>query len=301
MKEPLMKEPLILKDAPGEKNEQQAALAFSRQAASFDQYNAGNTIIQYKRQRVRDLVLQELEPGSSILELNAGTGEDSVFFAQRGHRVHATDIATGMLDKLREKIKDLDLLRDPIDHGSTGRERIYPSAGVSMERCSFTCLNDLQDKGPYDLIFSNFAGLNCTRELDKVLQSFAPLLRPGGKVILVVLPSFCLWETFLLFKGKFRTAFRRPFSNKGARSHIEGHYFKCWYYPPSYIVRSLKSSFRLLKLEGLCTIVPPSYLEGFAEKHPVLFDWLRKREERNKGLWPWRYIGDYYIIALEKK
>ena len=49
------------------------------------------------------------------------------------------------------------------------------------ELCSFTELQNLNDKGPYDLIFSNFAGLNCTGELDKVLHSFSPLLKPNGR------------------------------------------------------------------------------------------------------------------------
>ncbi|MHA4806586.1 class I SAM-dependent methyltransferase [Flavitalea flava] len=275
-------------------HERQVSIAFSRQAAGFDAYNAGNTIIQYKRQRVRDHVLKELEPGSSILELNAGTGEDSLFFAQRGYHVHATDNAPGMLDKLREKTGLLNL-----HHDRKGKS--VHSAGVSMERCSFTRLDELREKGPYDLIFSNFAGLNCTQDLDKVLQFFAPLLRPGGKVILVVMPAFCLWETLLVFKGKFHTAFRRIFSNKGARSHIEGQYFTCWYYPPSYIVKNLKSSFVPAGLEGLCTLVPPSYMEGFPQKYSWLYEWLREKENRNKNRWPWKFIGDYYIITLKKK
>ena len=41
---------------------------------------------------------------------------------------------------------------------------------VTSELCSFTELENLKDKGPYDLIFSNFAGLNCTGELEKVLR-----------------------------------------------------------------------------------------------------------------------------------
>src|ERR1700761_814946 len=178
-------------------NEENAAIAFSKQAAIFDEYDAGNTIIQYKRRRVRDIVMRGLAPGSSILELNAGTGEDSVYFASQGHRVHATDLAPGMLAVLEKKVKG---------RGLTER--------VSFERCSFTMLEELQQKGPYDLIFSNFAGLNCTDELDKVLLTFPYLLKPGGKAVLVILPPFCLWATALLFKGKFRTAFRRWFSGK---------------------------------------------------------------------------------------
>ncbi len=266
-------------------NEKQAAAAFSKQAPVFDGYDATNTIIAYKRQRVREHVMSLLSPESRILELNAGTGEDAIFFARLGHRVHATDIAEGMQTRLKEKVRSLGL-----------EER------VTAELCSFTALAKLKDKGPYDLIFSNFAGLNCTRELDTVLRSFAPLLKPGGVATLVILPRFALWETLLLFKGKFRTAFRRwRAGRKGAPAHVEGVHFRCWYYPPSYVKRVLKDSFEVLRLEGLCTIVPPSYIEHFAERHPAAYRWLCGREGRWKDKWPWRSIGDYYIISLRKR
>ncbi|HUS01358.1 MAG TPA: hypothetical protein VMY77_06510, partial [Chitinophagaceae bacterium] len=111
----------------------------------------------------------------------------------------------------------------------------------------------------------------------------------------------CLWETFLIFKGKFKTATRRLFSNNGRRAHLQGAYFKCWYYNPSSIVSCLKQSFDVLRIEGLCTIVPPSYIDKFAEKHPGLFEFLKRKEDVFKTKWPWKYIGDYYIITLKKK
>src|ERR1700734_2654874 len=86
-------------------NEQEVAAAFSKQAGGFDEYDAGNTIIHYKRNRVREHVLRYLPSTGSILELNAGTGTDAVWFAERGYRVHATDIAEGMQEKLREKVR----------------------------------------------------------------------------------------------------------------------------------------------------------------------------------------------------
>ncbi len=172
---------------------------------------------------------------------------------------------------------------------------------ISNELCSYTQLNLLKNKGPFDHIFSNFAGLNCTDELDKVLWSFVPLLKPDGVVTLVILPNFCLWEFLLIFKGKFRTAFRRLFSENGTKAHLEGTYFTCWYYNPSYITDRMSGSFEVLSVEGLCTIVPPSYIEGFAEKHPSLYKRLKKAEEKLRFSWPWRFIGDYYIISLKKK
>jgi ubiquinone/menaquinone biosynthesis C-methylase UbiE len=265
-------------------NEQLAEAAFTRQSVIFDEIYSGNTIVNYKRERVRAHVLQYLAPHSSILELNSGTGEDALFFAQSGYKVHATDISAGMQQELKRKI-----------------EMNGMGANVTTELRSFTKLDQLANKGPFDLIFSNFAGLNCTNELGRVLSSFNRLLKPNGVVTLVILPKFCLWETLLLFKGKSRTAFRRFFSSKGTKAHIEGTYFKCWYYNPSFIIKNLKDDFDLLSIEGLCTIVPPSYIEGFAEKHAAAYRFLKEKEGKLKSRWPWKFIGDYYIISLRKK
>lgn len=264
--------------------EQAAEKAFTKQSSLFDDIYSSNIIIQYKRQRVRDHLQQFLKPNSKILELNAGTGDDAIWLAEQGHVVHATDISRGMQEKLIQKVREKEF-----------------GAQITNELCSFTELYKLGNKGPYDLIFSNFAGLNCTGELNKVLHSFSSLLKPNGIVTLVILPEFCLWENLLFFKGNFKTAFRRFFSSKGVKAHIEGEYFTCWYYNPSYVIRETKERYEILSVEGLCTLVPPSYLENFPVKRPSLFNWLKRKENKWKTKWPWKYIGDYYIISVQKK
>lgn len=265
-----------------------AARAFDQQAKIFDLVYGADTIINYKRKRVREHVLGFLKPQSLILELNAGTGQDAVYFASRGHFIHATDISGEMLEVMGRKITEKGLQHH-----------------VSTELCSFSELESLANPGPYDHIFSNFAGLNCTSDLDKVMDAFNPLLKPGGMVTLVLLPKFCLWEFLLLFRGKFKTAFRRFSGSKGAAAKITiggmTNHFRCWYYNPRYIQNYLKPAFDVMSLEGLCSLVPPSYLEHFAEKHPGLYRFLVKKELRFKSNWPWRSVGDYFIITLRKK
>src|SRR5271154_7524033 len=232
-------------------NEQLAAKAFSNQSVVFDELYSDNSIIRYKRDRVRTHVLKYLVQQSNILELNSGTGEDAIFFAKLGHHINATDISKEMQNVLKDKVEENNLQEN-----------------INTELCSFTELEKLQNKGPYDLIFSNFAGLNCSDKLSQVLSSFHSLLKPQGVVTLVILPKFCLWENLLMLKGKFRTATRRWFSKRGRKAHVEDVFFTCWYYNPSYVINQLKEKFELLSVEGLCTIVPPSYIEGFAEKYP---------------------------------
>ena len=264
--------------------EKAAENAFSLQAPDFDRLYGNDTIIQYKRERVRSHIEAYLPANARILELNAGTGEDALYFANKGHKVHATDISGGMLKILSDKVKlyKLDEL-------------------ITNEQCSFNNLRYLQNKGPYDLLYSNFAGLNCTDRLEEVLASFHSLVKPGGLVTLVILPRFCLWETLLLFRGKFRTAFRRFAGKKGAKAKINGNQFRCWYYNPAFVRKHLRTEFDVASIEGLCTLVPPSYLENFTEKHPSLYRFLLQKEKKWKSGWPWRSIGDYYIITLRKK
>jgi ubiquinone/menaquinone biosynthesis C-methylase UbiE len=265
-------------------NEQKVTAAFDGQSFIFDELYANNTIIHYKRSRVRDHLLKYLKPNSRILELNAGTGDDAIFLARHGHFVHATDISTGMQEKLNEKVT--------LEHAGSS---------VTSEVCSYTELDKLKEEGPFDCIFSNFAGLNCTGELDLVLSDFSRLLKTGGLVVMVILPRFCLWESLLIFKGKFKTATRRFFSAKGRKANIEGASFTCWYYSPGFIKRKLGEGFNLVEVEGLCTIVPPSYIEKFPEKYPRIYSYLCRAENSLKNKWPWKYIGDYYIITLIKK
>lgn len=264
--------------------QKEAALAFNKQSGIFDDLYQANKIVQYKRQRVRNHVEQYLKPGSSILELNAGTGDDAVYFATRGYQVHATDIAEDMQKQLIEKARL---------HGLSGN--------ISTEVCSYTELETLQKKGPYDCIFSNFAGLNCTPDLKKIMASFYPLLTKNGTITLVIMPPFCLWELTLVFKNDFKTAFRRFNSKSGRRTQIEGEPFTCWYYSPLQVKHFAANYFKVEAIEGLCTVVPPSFFIHFPDRYPKLYSYLIRMEHTWKSAWPWKNIGDYFIITLRKQ
>jgi ubiquinone/menaquinone biosynthesis C-methylase UbiE len=256
--------------------------AFSLQSSSFDAIDESNELILWIRNRVRNEVLQYIPQSAEMLELNCGTGIDAIFFAQKGYKVLATDNAEGMLATLEEKTKHLHL-----------------QDNLSFKRCSFNNLEDLGFEKQYDYVFSNFGGLNCTDNLAKVLHDVDKLIKPGGYFSLVIMPVVCPWEMITVFKGYFKTAFRR-FAKNGTMAHLEGEWFKCYYYNPSYVIKELKDTFKLVSLKGLSIVVPPPFIEGFVKKHPLLFSKLEKIENKIWDKPPFNRWCDHFIITMQK-
>src|SRR5262249_23093642 len=161
--------------------------------------------------RIRALVEQAVPPPARILEVNAGSGIDAAYFAARGYRVHATDVAPGMLDALAEKAAD-------------------PSIGgrLSFESLSVTDLDRLAGER-FDLVFSNLGGLDCVPDVGAFTRHLPSLIRPGGAAVLVIMPPLCPWELAQALRGHLRTATRR-LARDGTLAHVEGAYVRTWYH-----------------------------------------------------------------------
>ena len=257
--------------------------AFSKQSPIFDEIDDNNQLILWVRNRVHDEVLAHIPQHAHLLELNCGTGIDALFFARNGIRVTATDNAEGMLAQLNKKVADAQM-----------------EDKITTARCSFNELEKLGDEIKYDYVFSNFGGLNCTNQLDKVLTDIDRLLKPDGRFTLVIMPKVCLWEMFMVFRGYFKTAFRR-FRKGGTKAKVEGLYFDCFYYNPQFIIDHLADSFRLVSLKGLSITVPPPFIEHFVERHPRLFARLERWENKIWDKAPFKSWGDHFMITMEKK
>lgn len=263
--------------------EQQVASAFSRQAPVFDKIDKENMLITWMRNRIREEVMSFVRKDDYMLELNCGTGIDALYFASKGIKVKATDNAPGMLAQLEQKI---------VSHNLQDL--------ISVQCCSFNHLDQLGTTPQYDYIFSDFGGLNCTAELDKVLGDIDNLLKPGGRFTLVIMPHVCLWEIATVFKGYFKTAFRR-FRKGGSAANVEGVSFQCYYYDPGFIISHMGTSrYKLCSLKGLGIFVPPPFIENFIDKHSRLFTLLEKWENKLYGKAPFNRWGDHYMITMEK-
>ena len=255
---------------------------FSAMAAEYDALAASHPVVIWMRQRIRAIVEGALAPGGSILEINAGSGLDAAYFAAKGYRVHAMDVAPGMLESLSLK---------------AGR----PAAGgrLSFEARSSTDLAGVAG-APYDLVFSNLGGLNCIDDLSLVTRHLPAVLRPGGTTVLVLMPPICPWELAQALRGHLRTA-RRRLTAGGTLANVGGATVPVWYHCAGKLARALGPDFETRSLRSLCSVCPPSFFHGFVRRHPRLTRALMRLDERIGGVWPVSQLGDFYVLVSRQR
>ena len=255
------------------------AEAFSRTAEKYDSFAADHPHLTRMRSKVYAHLERFIPKAARILELNCGTGTDAVELARRGYTVHAMDNAPGMLKRLRDKVLRFDL-----------------GDRITFQQCSFTELNQIQG-APYDVVFSNLGGLNCVPDLSPIIEQLPGVLRPNGLVTWTLMPPVCLWELAEIFRGRPRLAFRR-FSLYGTRAHLEGLYFRVYYFTPQQVLQWFGDDYDCLAIEGLSVLTPTAEGKKFVNQHPQLYQTLSWLDDRLALRRPWRGWGDFFMITL---
>lgn len=256
------------------------AEAYNRNADKYDEFIENNPNLKRMRQKVYAHVTALLPPGARILDLACGTGTDAFWFAGHGHTVHGIDISDGMLERAREKARQLGL-----------------ESRATFEHLSYTDLGKLE-KGQFDCVFSNFGGLNCVFDLKLVADQVRPLLNRNSLVIWALMPPFCLWEAAMLLRGRFRLATRR-FSGRST-VHKEGLTYPVYYYTPEQVAQAWGKEFQLMPVRALSVMTPPATNKDFALKRPRLFDILSRIDDALETRTPFKYWGDFTIVTLRR-
>lgn len=190
-----------------------------------------------------------------------------------------------------------------------GKEPPVKTAGTQERRaphfqvCGFDELGQRFAGEQFDLVFSNFAGLNCItpaqlQALDNHLQS---LLGANGHVAAVIFGKYCWWETcYYLMKGGLKQAFRR-WNGKPVQARLsDGVSVPIHYYSAKRFAKSLRSfSLRDKKPVGL--FVPPSYLEPQMRRHPSLLNGLARMERWLRRLPMCSALADHTYVLLKKR
>lgn len=254
------------------------ARAFDQIADVFDgQFE--NEITAMLRRRIYHTVESLLPQGGSILDINCGTGIDAAYFASRGFRVTGVDISAEMIRVAKQT------------HGR--------NEGPNFMVGSFENLSGILSE-PFDLIFSNFGGLNCVQRLDIVGKQIAHVLCRDGYFVAMVMPSFSLWEFFsFALRGNFSSALRRVGSRAEA-SGFAGEGFDVYYHSPSRLSKAFHPWFQTMDVYGVSIFSPTPQSIGFVKSFPTVRDLLVKVDKTIGNLPFFRSIGDHYVVTLQK-
>ena len=291
-----------------------SAAVFDAVAESYDTEFTETRLARLLRARVWRYL--SFAPGSRLLELGCGTGEDALWLAHRGVSVLATDVSREMLAIAARKVHGYSAAlhdgRPPVGEPSVGErsEGGLSVGGLSFGNASATVTferqdaNDLQVSGPFDGAFANFGVLNCVADL-RQLAARLPLRR-GAPVVAVVMAPFCAWETaWYLVHGDVQRATRRW--QHGATADIAGQRLPVWYPSPRTLAHAFAPRFVLRNTEGLGTLLPPSYLSHLMEprrgsRRPSYLGQLLAEAARLDGRMPLGHLwADHYIAVLERQ
>jgi ubiquinone/menaquinone biosynthesis C-methylase UbiE len=253
---------------------------FDALADHYDELFEASPITRWLRERVYAEIQRRIPPASFILDIACGTGTDALELVRRGYRVLGVDSSVGMIDIAIRKAASKD--------------------GVQFRQGSFENLAETVH-GPFDVVLSNFGGLNCTQQLRSVCRDIAQLTRSGGYFVGVIMPPFALWELLYAFRHLDPSYAIRRLGIDGrtisiGEKDVRVHYHSTWSGQ-----QALKKWFLIEKVAGFNIVVPPPPLKRFVSRYPGLVRTLIQIEARVERLPLLRSLGDHYIIVGRRR
>jgi ubiquinone/menaquinone biosynthesis C-methylase UbiE len=256
------------------------ARAFGTLAPDYDAIFDPNVVIRRLRHDLYETIRCLVAPPAKILDINCGTGTDALHLASEGYTTVGLDVTEPMIVEARRK--------------SMGSTR------ASFVHTSYDDLDALPENA-FDLVLSNFGGLNCTGNLRTVASHVAKRLKPDCYFVAVLMPSFSLWETCAyIARAQFKHAFRRMKAG-GAIAEFNGHPFRVHYFTPSNAAQQLEELFVVRDVYAWNVLTPPPHAWRIAEAFPTLTSWLERLDHLICRLPMFRSMGDHYVMVLQKR
>ncbi len=251
---------------------------FDAAAKTYDDQFTFSIIGKTQRNQVwRYIHPLNLSRQSNVLEINCGTGEDAKRWKNLKFDIRATDLSPKMIEVAKTKFPE-----------------------ISFDVLDINFIENVEKN--YNLLFSNFGGLNCLSksELSSFFQKVHGRLPENGRMILVIMGKKCLWDKlFLVLKRRWKERNRRNTDNFIA-VNVDGTEVKTWYYSPKEIVSMTGNLFFVEKLKPIGLFVPPSYLAKQFERKKVVISFFNFLDK----LFSFRFLANYadhYLIVLKKR
>ncbi|HTC48544.1 MAG TPA: class I SAM-dependent methyltransferase [Candidatus Aquilonibacter sp.] len=257
---------------------------FDAVAARYDETFTRSLIGQAQRSAVWRELEKTFRPGDRVLEIGCGTGVDACFLAHRGVRVIGCDSSPQMIRVAAQKVRN------------SGLDELVQPRLLRAEDIATLPANE-----PFDGVLSNFGALNCVEDLGKTARDLARLLKPGASALLCWMGPRCAWEMIWYLSEGNRTKALRRLRPDGAIARIaDGAVLHVHYPTVCSLARAFAPYFRVKSVRGIGVAVPPSYLEPWAQRHPILLQ-LFERADLALGRCPGiRMLADHLLVRLQR-
>ena len=248
---------------------------FDALAAGYDSTFSESLLGRLLRDSVHEEMTGAFRAGDHVLDLGCGTGEDARRLAERGVRVYGIDLSTEMVKLARAKTTGLDVRLEVGDLSD-----LHVSAG----------------DGAFNGALANFGSLNSVRSCGALARSLGRLVRPGGRVFLVVMGRWCPWEwLWYASRGSLRTALRRLRGSAGSSAGTV-------YYPsPDELIEVFAGSFEHVRTCGIGVLLPPTSASDLVARHGAFFRRAARLERRIRHTAAAARFNDHFLLELRRR
>ncbi len=253
--------------------------AFNDVANTYDSTFTHTPVGTAQRDQVYAYLSTVLSASQRCLEINCGTGEDAQWMAPKVASLLATDISSSMVEVAKTKKK--------------------------MENTQFQVLDFLNIhtlETPFDVVFSNFGGLNClpAQQWSQFTNSLNQITLPHSHFIAVIMGKNCWWEKlYFSLKLNFSSANRRK--KEVVSANLNPNSVATYYYSPSEIAHFFGSNWKVKTVRPIGWWVPPSYLNPFFANKPKALSILQQLDTKCATMASLANSADHYLIHLEKQ
>ena len=259
-------------------------LAFDRVAGRMDDVVLLNPINAWMRRVNMTYLRRTFPPGSRLLELGCGTGSDAIELARNGRYVFAIDLSPEMVKVAAEKVTKLGL----------------------QDSVKFTCgrnrdLLELIDESPWKSFDGGYANFSLTYEesLDGVVRSLSRLLACGAPFLCTlpnrtVLSELAIYGPLLRF-DRVLWRFQDPLTKD-----VHGENLRIRAYSPWQVRDAFQPWFRLDKIIGIPTFLPPVYLHQQYRRLISLEQVMQWMDALLGPRFPWNRLGEHTLYLFQK-
>lgn len=261
------------------------ARAFDSASEEYDFTIKSNFINRWIRERSISVLLSYTKSEDVLLEIGCGTGAEALEISKHVGGVVATDISPAMINLLSRKIAAR----------KVAAKVIAKQAGASR----ISEVAPMLPGGKSRVVYSFNGALNCEPDVEKVPEELSHIVGDGGFFICSIRNSLCVPEA-LVHAAVLQFDKMAPRKRQPVMVSVGGMDIPSYYYAPMKFARLFSPQFKLRRMIGLPSILPPAYLSDLYFRTRTLLSFAERVESVVAGRYPFNRFGDQTLLVFQK-